>query len=145
MPDGQYLLDLNVLIAFADEEHVHHKRVMRWFKAGGSRNWGICPLTEAGLVRLAANPKVGAFSVEQAIEMLVELAKVPGYRYWPMTGKWVDMVAPFASRIFGHQQVTDSYLLGLAIKENGVLVTFDKAIQFLAGPQYAANVLVLEP
>jgi len=35
-------------------------------------------------------------------------------------------------------------LLGLAVKEKGVLVTLDKAIKFLAGPQFSKNVMVLE-
>jgi hypothetical protein len=35
-------------------------------------------------------------------------------------------------------------LLGLAVKESGVLVTFDKAIKYLAGAIYSQNVLVLE-
>jgi len=48
-----------------------------------------------------------------------------------------------ANESFGHQQITDAYLLGLAIKQGGVLVTFDKAIQFLAGAEYGKNVLVL--
>jgi len=47
--------------------------------------------------------------------------------------------------LFGHQQVTDAYLLGLAVKENGVLVTFDRGIKYLAGSQFQRNLLVLEP
>jgi predicted nucleic acid-binding protein len=58
--------------------------------------------------------------------------------------KWADVTAPFAARVAGHQQVTDAYLLGLAIKEKGVLVTFDKAIKYLAGSDYSSNLLVLE-
>ncbi len=56
----------------------------------------------------------------------------------------MTLTAPFAARIFGHQQVTDAYLLGLAIKENGVLVTFDKGIQYMAGAEFSRNVLLLE-
>jgi uncharacterized protein len=144
LSDRPYLLDLNILIAFTGEEHTHHEKVMQWFKAGGSRNWGICPLTEAGLVRLSVMPKIGELSIAQAMEMLAELAKLPGYRYWPITGKWADLVAPFSERILGHQQVTDAYLLGLAVQQNGILVTFDKAIRFLAGPEYAKNLLLLD-
>jgi hypothetical protein len=35
-------------------------------------------------------------------------------------------------------------LLGLAVKEHGVLVTMDKAIKFLAGERYSKHLLVLE-
>jgi hypothetical protein len=60
------------------------------------------------------------------------------------SGIWVDLTAPFAARISGHQQVTDAFLLGLAIKENGVLVTFDKGIQYMASAEFSQNVLLLE-
>jgi uncharacterized protein len=50
---------------------------------------------------------------------------------WPMPSElsWADLTARFAARIYGHRQITDAFLLGLAIKEDGVLVTFDKDIQ----------------
>jgi uncharacterized protein len=76
--------------------------------------------------------------------LLAALAKRAGYRYWPLTAGWASLSAPFADRVFGHQQITDAYLLGLAVKENGVLVTLDKAIRYMAGPQYAKHLLVLE-
>jgi predicted nucleic acid-binding protein len=61
-----------------------------------------------------------------------------------MRTSWTSLVAPFAGRLYGHQQITDAYLLGLAIKENGVLVTLDRAFRQMAGPKYSKNVLVLE-
>jgi hypothetical protein len=61
-----------------------------------------------------------------------------------MKQSWVDLTVPFAHRILGHQQVSDAYLLGLAIKENGVLVTFDRGIKYLAGSEFSQNLLVLE-
>lgn len=57
---------------------------------------------------------------------------------------WVTLTAPFLERVFGHQQITDAYLLGLAVKEGAVLVTMDKGIRFPAGTQYGENVLLLE-
>jgi predicted nucleic acid-binding protein len=40
--------------------------------------------------------------------------------------------------------VTDAYLLGLAIKESGILVTFDRGLRYLAGSEFSRNLLVLE-
>jgi hypothetical protein len=57
---------------------------------------------------------------------------------------WTTLAAPFIERVFGHQQITDAYLLGLAVKEDGILVTMDKAIKYLAGTKYSRNVLLLE-
>jgi predicted nucleic acid-binding protein len=38
-------------------------------------------------------------------------------------------------RLLGHQQVTDAYLLGLAINRGGVLATLDKGIAALTEPK----------
>ena len=57
---------------------------------------------------------------------------------------WTELTAPFRTRVFGHQQATDAYLLGLAISEDGVLVTFDRGLKYMAGDEYSRNLLVLE-
>jgi hypothetical protein len=82
--------------------------------------------------------------MEEATMMLASLTRLPGYRFWPITTGWADLAAPFRDRVFGHRQITDAFLLGLAAKENGILVTLDKAIRYMAGPQYGKHVLVLE-
>ena len=140
------LLDLNVLIALTDPGHQHHQKARNWFTSSGKDNWGICPLTEAGFVRVTTNPAIpsGPRTLAQAAAILQDLAEHPGFRFWPIADGWADLTAPFATRIFGHQQVTDAYLLGLAIKENGVLVTFDRGIKYMAGAEYSRNVLILE-
>jgi uncharacterized protein len=137
------LLDVNVLIALTEPEHMHHRIVMKWFDAYGL-DWGWCAFSEAGFLRITTNPRVGSHSLEESTNVLAGLAKRPGYRFWPITSGWISLVAPFASRVFGHQQITDAYLLGLAVKQDGVLVTLDKAIRTMAGPRYAKHVLVLE-
>lgn len=76
--------------------------------------------------------------------MLQALADIPGYRYWPITTGWAELTATFRDRVFGHRQITDACLLGLAIGEDGVLVTLDWAILYMAGPQYRNHVLVLD-
>jgi hypothetical protein len=68
----------------------------------------------------------------------------PLYGYWGIRESWVDLTAPFAARVNGHQQVTDAYLLGLVVNEKGLLVTFDKGIQYMAGEEFKQNVLLLE-
>ena len=143
MSKPKYLLDVNVLIAVSDSDHLHHKIAMRWFNTP-ALDWGLCALSEAGFLRISANSKMGKLTVEQSITLLTSLTRHPGYRFWPIMAGWANLAAPFQERVFGHQQITDAYLLGLAVKENGVLVTLDKAIKFLAGAKYSKNVLVLE-
>jgi predicted nucleic acid-binding protein len=93
---------------------------------------------------LLANPQVGSLTVEESTYVFAALIDHPGYRFWPINEDWATLATPFIERVFGHQQITDAYLLGLAIKEGGVLVTMDKAIKYLAGSEYSRNVLLLE-
>jgi uncharacterized protein len=141
----KYLLDLNTLIALAEPDHEFHKPAGKWFQAEGKENWGVCPLTEGGFIRITAHPKYrpAARTVQQAAAILASFAEHPGYRYWPIVDSWATLTAPFSDRIFGHQQVTDAYLLGLAIKESAVLVTFDFGFSLLAGSEYSKNLRVL--
>lgn len=141
-----YLLDVNVLAALSSDEHEHYQKAHGWFDPLSGANWALCPLTEIGYIRLAANPatRMGPGSIKRATEVLADTANVPGYRYWPIVHTWAELTAPFVNRIFGHQQVTDAYLLGLAIKNDGILVTFDRGLRYLADPQFSQNLLVLE-
>jgi hypothetical protein len=139
----KYLLDVNVLVALTDEAHVHHRAATRWFATPGL-DWGVCAFSEAGLLRISINQNLGKLSVEDASAVLASLAATPGYRFWPISTGWADLAAPFSDRVFGHQQIADAYLLGLAIKENGILVTIDRAILYMAGPLYRNHLLVLE-
>lgn len=140
------LLDLNVLIALTDDDHQHYERGWAWLRSSGQQSWGICPLTEAGYVRVTTNPAAhsGARTLAKSSAVLRELMREPGYCFWSITESWTTLTAAFSDRIFGHRQVTDAYLLGMAIKENGVLVTFDKGLKYMAGAEFSRNLLILD-
>lgn len=141
----KHLLDLNVLIALTEPGHEHYRAAQEWFVGSGHRSWGICPLTELGFLRLTTNPAYhpGPRTLEQAVAILQALKGRPGYWFREIGESWVAVTAPFARRIFGHQQVTDAYLLGLAIKDDGVMVTFDRGMKYLAGTEYSKHLLIL--
>ena len=142
----RYLLDVNALVALTSIEHPQYPVAHRWFDSLGDEEWGICPFTEAGYVRVVTNPASGPImrTFPQAAAILKDLSEQPGYRYWTIADSWARLAAPLAGRIFGHQQVTDAYLLGLAIKNDGTLVTFDRGLKYLAGPDYVDNLKILE-
>jgi len=50
------LLDVNLLIAPFDVDHVHHSRAWRWFERHGRRGWASCPITQNGCLRVMSNP-----------------------------------------------------------------------------------------
>ena len=74
--------------------------------------------------------------------MLARLTEEPGYPHQPISGDWSGLSSPFFKRVFGHNQITDAFLLGVAIREKLALVTFDKAILHMAG-EYRSHVLLL--
>ena len=145
LSDGnRYLLDVNVLIALTTRSHVHHPLVRAWFYASAGLRWATCAFTEAGFLRNATAPRPGQIAVSEATAILKRLAQHPGFSYLPITADWQTLCSPFFPRLYGTKQVTDAYLLGLAVREGLVLVTMDKAILHLAGDQHRKSVLLLE-
>ncbi len=138
-----YLLDVNGVIALLDESHVHHLAMTEWFSVSGL-DWALCPFTEAGVLRFLTRPKTGGMSMEEASLMLTRLKERTGYHYQPISGDWDSLTAPFSKRLLGHKQITDAFLLGLAIHEGLTLVTFDRAILHLAGDQISHLQLLSE-
>ena len=140
----KYLPDVNVLIALSDQDHAQFLAANRWFeKIEPEARFVMCPLTEAGFVRLSAAPHVGRREFSDAVALLREMKTILNYDYWPIQESWLEAVQPIVSRLHGYKQVTDAYLLGVAIKQGGILVTLDTHIAAMAGPQFADHVLTL--
>jgi hypothetical protein len=139
-----YLPDVNVLIALSDIDHAGHSAAVRWHGTIGTGRFLLCPITEAGFVRLVANPLVGGESFGDAILLLRKISALPNVAHLPVAPAWLELIEPFRFRMQGHRQITDAMLLGLAIRHDAVLVTLDRRIRELAGEEFRANVLTLE-
>jgi toxin-antitoxin system PIN domain toxin len=140
-----HLLDINVLVALFWTNHEQHDAARRWFHAHHNEGWATCPLTQAGFVRISSNPRVfpAAPSPGRAVELLAANIKHRTHRFWKDDLALPDAVKPFASRFTGHQQTTDAYLFGLALRKRGWLVTFDAGVAALADSQQAASLVVI--
>ena len=112
-----------------------------WFDTPGLQ-WALCAFTEAGVLRYFTRPTTGGMTMGQATSMLERLKEQPGYRYAGIVDDWQGLTKPFFKRVLGHNQVTDAYLLGLAVRDGLVLTTFDKGLLHLAG-EHKKNVLIL--
>ena len=140
------LPDVNVLVAMAWPNHVHHDRARRWFEESHRQGWATCPLTESGFVRVSSNRKVtpAARRPEEAIRLLRELTALAGHAFWTddtsiARSRWIA-----AERLLGHGQVTDAHLVALSLRRRGRLVTFDRGIAEVLPPGVtAADVLVV--
>ena len=127
---GEALLDINVLVALFDPDHVHHELAHDWFSEEGARGWATCPLTENGFVRVVSNLAYGSpvHRVEDLAARLRRFCRQPGHRFWPDVVSLLDEELFDLSVLGSPRHLTDVYLLGLAKKMDGRLVTFDRAI-----------------
>jgi toxin-antitoxin system PIN domain toxin len=129
-----YLLDVNLLIALSDPMHVHHDVAHRWFASVGAAAWATCPITENGFVRItshAAYPNRPGDAVVM-LDLLRRLCAHPGHRFWPDSVSLREILQ--AGTALTHAQVTDAYLLGLAVQQGGRLATFDRRFAAAAIP-----------
>lgn len=135
------LPDVNVLVALAWPNHVHHLRAVTWFRDESARGWATCPLTQAGFVRVSSNPRViaDARMPQDAIALLQRYVALPGHHFWPDDVALADSPAIARDRLIGCRQITDAQLLALAIVRGGRLVTFDRGIVELIPAAFATS------
>lgn len=127
------LLDVNVLIALLDQAHPHHEASSSWLTASIKQGWASCPITQNGCVRIMSQPSYpGARPASEIIERLRGGLSHAAHRFWPDDFSIVEEHAVDATRVHGARQVTDTYLLALALKHGGRLVTFDSGIALAA-------------
>ncbi len=129
------LLDVNVLIALAWPNHVHHRAAHAWFAGAHTAGWATTPVTESGFVRVSSNRAaiVTATSPDQAIALLGAMTALQGHAFWPDDIAGVTGGFDEPALITTHRDVTDAHLLALAQRYGGTLVTFDAKISRLLG------------
>jgi uncharacterized protein len=140
------LPDVNVLLALAWANHVHHDAAHRWFAAESSAGWATNLFTQSGFVRLSLNPKIVGASIDcaTAVELLGKLVERPEHRFLdscpPLTELPFQDLTP---RIQGYRQIPDAILLHYARTHQAKLVTFDQGCSNLS--PWAENVASLIP
>ena len=142
----RYLLDVNVWVALLDESHVFHTNVLAFFQQKKLKI-ATCPLVENGVVRVLNLPgysKMGPVGFEPVAAKLVEICTDLDHEFWPddVTLRTPGMV--HWPRVLGHNQITDVYLLALAVSRQGCLATLDHrvALSTVVGAT-AKNLLLL--
>jgi toxin-antitoxin system PIN domain toxin len=128
-----YLLDVNLLIALAWPSHIHHSQAQNWFARKGRKGWASCPMSQAGFVRISSNPKFidGAVAPKEAILLLRKVAGASNHQFWPDDVNFAGQSPGSFRYLIGHRQVTDAYLLAIAISRQGMLATLDPGIRSL--------------
>ena len=140
-----FLLDVNVVIALIDPAHVGHDAAHRWFEDQGRASWASCPMTENGVIRIVGHPKYpnSPGSPAAVAAIVVGLRFLPGHVFWPDDISLLEAEHIDPSQIMTSGQVTDSYLLALAIAHGGRLATFDRrlSVKAVRGGKAALHIL----
>lgn len=123
------LLDVNVLIALLDAGHVHHVRATDWLVREIAHGWASCPLTQNGCLRIMAQPAYPhALPVAAVADRLAQATAHPAHAFVPDDYSLLDHGRLHWQYLMGHRQITDSYLLGLAVHHHCRFVSFDARI-----------------
>ena len=127
------LLDVNVLIALLDQDHSMHERARRWFATNASDGWASCPITQNGCVRIMSHPRYpNALRVGAIMERLGDAVVTASHQFWADDVSLLDSRVADRTRIHGPRQLTDLYLLALAVRHRGRFVSFDSSIPLSA-------------
>lgn len=123
------LLDVNVLLALFDADHVNHRAARGWLESEIEHGWASCAITENGFVRIISQPKYPSpITPAQAIDRLGRATETRHHTFWPSDISLVAGDAIHSDRLYGSRQITDAYLLALAVHHGGRFITFDRSI-----------------
>ncbi len=131
------LLDVNVWVALFDDAHLHAAQANAFIETAGVRI-ATCPLVENGVMRVMNLPgygRRGAVGLAAVRDQLRRACAELDHAFWPDDVSLRDESAANFSRIHGHNQITDVYLLALAVQHDGCLVTFDQSVARAAVPR----------
>jgi uncharacterized protein len=128
------LLDVNVLIALFDPAHVHHEAAHVWLGANRKNKWATCALTENAFVRVLSNPAYpgSRTTVEDAAARLRTFCSEGQHAFWTDSVSVREDGRFRWNHVQGHRQLTEVYLLALAVANEGRLATFDSTISLRA-------------
>jgi toxin-antitoxin system PIN domain toxin len=145
--DHAFLLDVNVLIALAWPNHIHHPAALSWFEAVGRRGFATCPVTQAGFVRVSSNIRAipNARSPREARDLLRRITDLPTHRFWSDDTDLSRSEHIAWERLGNHAQVTDAHILAIALRKGGPLATFDRAVADLVPEGAPGNAVILIP
>jgi len=125
-----YLLDVNLLLALCDPQHMHHELAHQWYSTVGKPSWATCPITENGFIRIASHPSYpnSPGDASRTTALLRTFCQTGGHHFLPDNVSLTDASLFRFSHALTANQTTDIYLLGLAVKHDGKLATLDRSI-----------------
>lgn len=124
------LLDVNVLIALIDPRHVHHEMAHQWFAARGSAPWASCALTQNAVLRIVGHPRYpnNPGSPAAVSSVLGQLISHPQHIFWSEAPSLLGLPHVDPAGLIDAAQISDTYLLAVAVHHGGTLATLDRRL-----------------
>lgn len=127
------LLDINVLVALLDADHTARDRALAWVAAEEGPDWASCAITQNGFVRIISQPRYpNPVPVGLAMDKLARRCAMDDHEFWPCDLSLLDRDVVDRRALLGPKQISDAYLLALAVHRGGRLVTFDRSLPLSA-------------
>lgn len=125
-----YLLDVNVLLAWGWADHADHRRTAAWIagvKREGKARLLTSSIPELGFVRVSVQRAAGRLQVSEASETLASMVRSLGgiHRFLPDDR---SSAAEFPTWCEAASRTTDAHLLLLAQAHGAELATLDTGI-----------------
>ena len=142
---ARILLDVNIWVALIDEAHVHNRKALTLMKRPGLRI-ASCPLIENGVLRVLNLPGYSSFGpagFQPVRDKLDAICKRHDHEFWPDDVSLRTRTLVDWSRVLGHDQITDVYLLALAVAHGGCLATLDHRVALSTVPAAKEKHLLL--
>jgi len=124
-----YLLDVNVLVAWGWSDHVDHERTVAWIAAAmrqKATKLMTSAIPELGFVRVSVQRAGGRVTVAEATETLTGMVAALGARHRLVADD--QAVRQFPEWCSSASRTTDAHLLELATAHGAKLATIDTGI-----------------
>ena len=116
--------------ALLDRRHVHHEAAHGWFAAAQANGWATCPLTQNAVLRILGQPGYPNSPGPPAVvaPLIAALIRHPQHQFWPDGLSLLNQSGVDSYMLLEARQLTDTYLLALAVHHGGRLVSFDRRL-----------------
>ena len=127
--DLRSLYDVNFILALLDRGHEFQDLVSGWFNSHLEFGWASCPLTQNGYLRIRSQSNYHhSLSLNEAYDQLLDAISSPHHLFITDNISLLDDTLVDFRSLSSHRQLTDVYLLALAVAHNARLVTLDTRI-----------------
>jgi toxin-antitoxin system PIN domain toxin len=139
----RYLYDANLITALSHRDHSDHQRAVAWLRSKSNPPWATCEITQNALVRLSANPHVVPCPQDpaQTWRNLDTAMKRSDHLVLSLPSEAHTILGECLSRCQGYRQVTDAFLIAIAIANHAVLATCDSKLRQLSPDRNAVEVV----